>query len=180
MKKWDYKLKNKVLIVGFILGLLSIWYLAIQKTIALKTANSALEARIWQTQNAPKELHDLEVRQQKVNERMGDFNGDSSDQTSKVLEVVSQCCQKNGLILKELPATFVHNEGDFKVLTSEISVQGSFIKLVTLLDTLEHNTALGRVSSTSFYTYDDNKLKRKILILKIILQNIKSNKIADL
>lgn len=178
MQKWDYKIKNKALALAFGLGLVVIWNFAIRNTLNLRTTNNDLESRIWQTKNAPKELQNLQLRQQKVNERMGNFDGDSSDQTSKVLEVVSECCHKNGLILKELPATYVQNEGDFKVLTSEVSVQGTFIKLVSLLDTIEHHTTLGRVSSTSFYTYDDNKLKKKILILKIILQNIKSNKLA--
>lgn len=172
-KNLPYRKKNILLIAAGLISLVVVWVFAIKPTINLYRENQDISIRLQKEIPTAERLSMLEDKLKILNQKLGAFHGDTLDQEERVLDIVSSFCHKNQLILKEIPATYATDEKDFSILTSEVSVQGGYHGLLKLIAHLEQNTEAGRISSAVFYSFMDNKTKRKILVLKMYLQNIK-------
>lgn len=169
----SYRTKNKYLIVGGLVFLLLAYLLAFSKTVNLYFTNSNLKKKLIVAQEAPEKRRLMEAKSNALKEKLSSYFADSLKDQEHLLEVVSNFCQKNSLLLKEFPNEEYHEEKEFVVGTTELKIEGNFVNLLKLVHLLEQKEAVGRVSSSSFDAVFDNKRKKKVLVLTIYLQTLR-------
>jgi hypothetical protein len=167
-----YKKKTIYFTAGAAIVLILIYFSLISGNISKYKQRNQLETKLKQAQNAPENIKKLEKELGKLNTHFEYYLSDSVRNHEYILEVVSNFCQKNNVILKNLPMVISTQEKDFKVESSIIVAEGNFINLLKLLHELERVNKIGRVSSVDFKSYVDTKTKRTQLSLTIYLQNI--------
>lgn len=177
----SYKTKNNYLLAGGLLFLLLSYWLAFNKTVDLYFTNRNLKTKLIIAQEAPEKRRMMDVKSNALKEKLSSYFTDSLKTQDRLLEVVSNFCQKNNLLLKEFPYEKYHEEKEFVIGTTELKVEGAFVNLLKLVYLLEQKEAVGRVSSSSFDTVFDNKRKKKVLVLTLYLQTlrIKSDKLKE-
>jgi hypothetical protein len=172
LDNWTYKKKTGYFIGGAIVAFILIYFSLISGNIAKYKQMNGLESKLKQAQNAPENIKKLEKELGRLNTHFKYYLSDSVRNHEYILEVVSNFCQKNNVILKNLPKVISTQEKDFKVESSVIVAEGNYVNLLRLLHELEQVNKIGRVSSVDFKSYIDTKTKRTELSLTIYLQNI--------
>lgn len=99
----SYRIKNKYLIVGAIVFLLLAYLLAFSKTVNLYFTNSNLKKKLIIAQEAPEKRRVMEMKSNALKEKLSSYFADSLKNQEHLLEVVSNFCHKNNLLLKEFP-----------------------------------------------------------------------------
>jgi hypothetical protein len=178
-KELTYKKKCQYLLGGALLLLLIAYMAAFSKTIQLFIYNNALEAKVEKATKAPEQLRALESAQAAIDDQLSYYIIDTLKNHETTLEIVSEFCFRNRLILKELPRKEVMEEEDFTIETSILSVEGNYRDLLRLVYELEQKHKIGRLSSVSFRLMKDNQLKKNILVLTVYIQNIRINNIEQ-
>jgi hypothetical protein len=173
-KKLSYKRKNKYLLAGIILFMLISYQLALKKTFQLMHNVSEMETQAKAASDAPLKTEELKKQVKEIENIIGGSNMISENNQQLILGLVSSFCSKNNLVLQELPKTKSYNENNILVETNYLVVEGDFIKLLLLLNMLEHNKGAGRVSSSRFQSKKNLRTKKTELILTIYIQNIKN------
>ncbi|MFL5731301.1 MAG: hypothetical protein ACJ75J_17565 [Cytophagaceae bacterium] len=149
-----------------------IYFSVISGNIEKYRRKNEMESRLRQAQNAPATIKKLEKELSRLNTHFQYYLADSVRNHEYILEVVSNFCHKNNVILKNLPKVISTQEKNFKVESSIVVAEGNYINLLKLLHELEQVSKIGRVSSVVFKSHLDSKTKRTMLTLTIYLQNI--------
>lgn len=174
-KDLTYKQKNRYLLIGTLVFVLVAYFTTIRNTIQLYQDNKRLKERIIRAENAPAGIAELRISLDGLNEKLNNYLIDTTREQEHTLEVVSEFCHRKNLKVKELPQRKVTDENDFTIVTSVLKIEGNYNNLLRLIQELEYEQKLGRLSSVSWRSYIDNKTKRTILYMTVYLQNITVN-----
>jgi hypothetical protein len=169
----SYRQKNQYLLWGSLAFAIFVYLLAVSKTIALWQENKSLHAQLAQVEQAPSQIRSLQEKLSQFNSQLGIYLVEESDNQEKIVRTANEFCQKNNLILREIPELFIQEEPDFEVITTQIVAQGTFVNLVRLVHYLEKKNKVGRVTSVRFEKAEDAKTRKTYLSVRILLQNIK-------
>lgn len=173
-KNLSYKKRNKYLLAVVILFMFISYQLAFKKTFNLISETSELENRAKAASDAPVKAEELQYQLKKIESIIGKNDIASDNIQQLILSLVSSFCTKNNLVLQEFPKTKSYTENDIQVETNNIVIEGDFIKLLLLLNMLEQNKDVGRISSSRFQAKKNLKTKKIELTLTIYIQNIKN------
>lgn len=176
IKNLTYKQKNTYLLIGTVAFILIAYITSIQNTVQLYQDNKRIESKITKAENAPKGIAELRKSLDGLNEKLNHYLIDTLKEHQHTLEIVSEFCYKKKLVVKELPKRMITVEEDFTILTSALTIEGTYVNLLSLLYELEYRQRLGRLTSVSWKSYVDNKTKKTVLLMTIYLQNITVNK----
>lgn len=167
-----YKSKNYILLVGFGLLLLIVYWMNISETIALSNENQKLKTELEKAEDAPDKIIGYQVELKKLNKRLENYMIDPVLDQEYLLEVVSAYCENNGLYLRELPLIVEDHYGDYIISTSIVEAEGDFVKLLKLMYALECKHQVGRLSSAEYELKKDRQTRKMVLTLKMYLQKI--------
>ena len=173
LKELTYKKKNILLLAVFVLFLFIIYFLAINKTLDLYFQCNEMQAQLNQTQNASQQLSRLEMQMKEIEAVFGEEQEESYNYQQLLLEVLSNYCSGNNIVLRKFPEPIIIYEQEFSVETNIISVEGPFKNLLHLIYLLEQKNKLGKIASLHFQTREDFKTKQKALFADIYIQNAK-------
>ncbi len=146
--------------------------LALSKTWDLYVQNNQLKEKLTAFKESLKNKDEIDLKQNLLEQRMISFFVDSLNHQDLLIETISQYCHGHRILLRELPAMNSYKEGDFKVGTYKVVLEGDYKNLLKLVYLLEQKSKIGRVSSVSFTLNFDNKRKKDVLSLSIYVQNI--------
>lgn len=149
--------------------------MSIRKTFGLKSQCNDFEEQLISASDAPNKITQLENKLNSINKTIGTNITSDLDFQELLLEKVSNYCNDNKLILKELPQTHIYKNRDYNIETNMVVVEGSFIKLLKLVYMLEQEFKLGKVISVKFESEKDLITKKIRLSASIYFQNIKNN-----
>jgi hypothetical protein len=172
----SFQKKLKALWIAAAVLLLISWTLSFSKTIHLYSENARLEKNLIRANTAPQEVGKLKQQLNIFTTKLEQYTADSIAHQQEVMEVVSEFCQKNRLMLRTIPVRYYSLEKDFRIETMEIIIEGSYHGLLKLLYELEIKQKKGRVTSAHFYNYKDPIRKKNVLQLKLFLQTIQLKK----
>ena len=170
-----YKQKNIYLLIGAIVFGFIAYAFSIGDTMQLYYENTALKKQVQHSEATPGNVVQLKKRLAGLDDKLSHYLIDTVKNHEYLLDVVSEFCQRHQLTVKELPYKNVTSEKGFVIETSVLTVEGNFSELLLLVNELETKHKLGRLSSVSFKSYQDNRRKKTILGLVIYLQNIGMN-----
>jgi hypothetical protein len=171
-KNLTYQQKNKYLLLGSLVFLVVVYLAAIQNTINLYQKNSSREQALLKAEDAPQKIENYRQRLDELNNRLSYYVVDSIKGEEHILEVVSNFCHKNHILLNRLPAVTTDDHGDVLVATTGVVAEGNYKDLLNLLYELEQKQKIARVTSAVFKSQFDHKRKKKVLTLTVYLQNI--------
>jgi hypothetical protein len=175
-KNLTYRQKNTYLLLATVVFAIIAYKAAIQTTIQLYQDNAKMESKIKKAENAPQGIAELRKSLDGLNKKLNHYLIDTTKEHQHTLEVVSEFCSKKKMIVKELPKRTVTVDKDFTIITSVLTIEGSYIELLSLLRELEYVQRIGRVSAVSWQSNVDTKTKRTVLSMILYLQNITVNK----
>ena len=168
-----YKKKNQLLIAVAILLVLVIYNFAIKKTLQAKSDCSVAEEQITLAANAPAMASQLEKELMLMDAKIGSDSLKGKNSVQELLELITNYCQMNQLVLREFPETTALEQEKLTVETNMFIVEGSFSSLVNLVYILEQKSKLGKVASAHYQLKKDLKSKDMVLTATIYLQNVK-------
>lgn len=171
--KLSYRKKNQYLLWGSLAFVVVVYLLAIQKTLDLWKENTSLKSQLEQASHAPAALRELRQKRATFNSQLGIYMVKESDNQERIVQVANEFCQKNHLILREIPELIRQPENEFEVITTQIVAQGSFSDLLRMVYYFEQINKIGRVTSVTFEKKEDLKTRKPYLAVRILLQNIK-------
>lgn len=169
----SYKKATTNLLIGCLLVLVAVYFLAISKTVALFEDNNILSSKLEQTEIGSSDMNYLKSQLEGLQERMVSYTLDSIKDKEYVMNVVSHFCVSHQLTLREFPKAVIDSENDFDLETILVVVQGDFINLLKLAYHLEQHNKAGRLSAVKFEKVFDHKLQRDYLIAKLYIQHLK-------
>ena len=171
-----YKKKNQALALGLFVFLILVYFLAIQKTITAYKSYTENKEKVDNANSAPQKVAYYKKKLADIENIIKRQQGSGMDNQQLLLNVVSDYCNQNDLVLKEFPLPVIFNDKDYTIETNIFEIQGGFIKLVNLVYELEQKTIVGKVMSVDYQIKKNYKTKSYALTAIIDLQNIKKNK----
>lgn len=169
----SYTKRNQYLLWGSLAFAVLAYLLAIQKTVVLWSENKELHVKLAQAEQAPIQIRTLEDKLATFNSQLGIYLVEHNDNQERIVRVANEFCQKNHLLLREIPELVMQQEGDFEVITTQIVAQGAYRDLVRMVYYFEKVHKIARVTSVKFEKTEDPKTRKTYLAVHILLQNIK-------
>jgi hypothetical protein len=175
LKNLSYKKKNKILLFAGAILLLIIYNMSIKKTIALYSNNKQMKQKLEMAATAPMMANKLEKQLSQMERKIGKQNKTGQDQAQALLELVTNYCQDNKIVLREFPEPVSVIKGDLLISTTPFVVEGDFASLLKLVYLLEQKANLGKIASVHYMTKKDMRTKEFALTATIYIQNVKKN-----
>ncbi len=125
--------------------------------------------------NAPEKIQSIMNRLGTIEQSIGSNAKNDAGFQEKLLGKISSYCQEQKIILREFPQTHWYEQQDYTVETYTVVLEGSYIKLLKLLNMLE-SEHYGKITSVKFESQKDYISNITKLTATIYLQNIKNNK----
>lgn len=171
-----YKNWNKMLLLGSPILLVFLILFVFSRTWDMYQENIAIKSKIERGESAPMQIGQMNQRLKLVQARFNAYAMDSLKNREYLLQIVSDFCKKNNLVLKEFPQIALEEHQNIGITTNTIVAEGSFTNLLKLLYKLEYKVGVGRPASVDFEKYYDFKRKKETLQLTIYLQTIVAKK----
>ncbi|MDQ3191763.1 MAG: hypothetical protein M3Q58_09225 [Bacteroidota bacterium] len=173
LKQLTYKKRNLLLISGMVLFSIVIYISPIKKTIDLHTQCNELEEKLLLANNSSSQLSLLQKQLHEVEDIFGDKGETYNNYQQNLLEIISNYCSLNNVILREFPTPIILNEQEFSVETNVVVVDGSFSNILNLIYLLEQKKKTGKISSLQFNSKKNFKTKQLGLSASLYIQNVK-------
>jgi hypothetical protein len=172
IKHLTYRQKNKYFVYGFLLAVIVVYLLAIRNTVSLWNENSKLSHSILAQQSSQQKFDQIKNRSVELDGQINKYFTDSTSHDELLLKSVSELCQQEKVLLKDMPIIEKSKEGNYHIFTNKITIEGNYHGLLKVLHQLETQRNIGRIASADFKTYVDHKKKKEILMLIIYIQTI--------
>jgi len=172
-KELTYEKKNRWLIVGAILLAMIVYSLFIKRTIATVGECNELNKKMAMAANAPMQIEKIQSELMTLNSVIGSDQRSESPAREELLGLLTDYCQRSGVVLREFPQTVIKQDKDLLVETNTFTIEGPYTRLLKLVYELEQKKKIGKVSSVTYQAKKDNTTKRLVLTATIYLQNIK-------
>jgi hypothetical protein len=173
LKGLTYKQQFFYLVLIGILAFILAYWIAISRTVETRSNLKDIRKKMEQIGTAPENIALLEKRVALINKIIGENPNDIPEFQKNLLNIISNYCAENSLILKEFPQIHTWQEQDYQFITGYASIEGPFTTLLKLLYNLESTHSVGRIVSVDFSSVEDRKLKRTRLTMSIYIQTIK-------
>jgi hypothetical protein len=136
---------------------------------------SELERQALIAKNSPQKVNQLNAELANIENKIGNINLDSSNVQQTILGLVTNYCQKNNVVLREFPSSITQQENDITIETNYFSVEGDFLRLLQLVNSLEQHSEIGKITSTHFKSKKNIKTKSVELTMTVYVQNFKKS-----
>ena len=168
-----YKKKNRFLLIGVISFLFISYYLSFGKTISLYRENSGMKEQLAGIADASVKADALQKKITELNRMLGGKQLTDTNAQQALLNVITVYCRDNKTVLREFPKAILKEKNDFIVETNFFTVEGDFVKLLSLVYLLEQKERIGRIASVIFQSKRDVRTKALSLSSTIYVQNVK-------
>jgi hypothetical protein len=165
-------LKNKVLIIGFIISLFIVYKLALSKTIETSIAVSQLSKEQITLSNISNTVLRFQLQEKKLDSILKNYNLsiDNSFQQS-LLKNITQLSKKHNLQILAFDKPHEFKTNFTKLSTYSFEIKGDFISILKMINKLE-TLQLGELISIDFEKKTNFKTGVKFLTCKVLLQKI--------
>lgn len=168
--------KNKLLVLGIVLTLYLCYSLAIKKTINYYNEYKTQKELIVNLNNNPKLLNSLIVREKQIDKWLikNDYASDSFQ--NELLKQLNNYSSNHNLKIVDFKEPHQLTENETQINSYSFSVEGSFIKVLGLINSIENNSNLGFIKHFSTTKKMNFKTNEEYIITNIIVQKNNSNK----
>ena len=168
----DIKLKNKILVIGFIVALFIVYKFAISKTIETQKVVSKLTTEKSLLSNVSSKILDLEAKEAQLDAILKKRNisiSNSFQQT--LLQNVTSFAQKNKLQIIAFNEPHTYSTKITKLATYSFEIRGNFISLLKMVNFLE-SLQLGELITINFEKKKNFRTNTNYLTCNVLLQKV--------
>lgn len=169
-KKSGWKQKNKLLLIGGLVLLWSVYSFAISNTIDTRSQCNKLQLQLDSASDAPSRLIHLKQEFQQL-ETITNSSDTLTTLHERLLGIVTNYCQENDLVLRDFASPVCYRQQEWLVETHPVIVEGAYVNLLKLVHKLEKEKT-GKIVSVDFRSRRDNKTQQLSLTATIYVQNI--------
>lgn len=167
MRQLTHRQKNTFLLSGVGVLLLLVYFVSIRPTINLYQSVVALKAKAQLVTQAPEQERALKAELAALN-----GGGFDSENRGALLGEITQFCEANHLSINQLPVADVFEEGNYRVESRDLVVEGGMQEILELVYLIEYKKSLGVVSSLNLLKEKDRKTRKQKLTGTIVLRSI--------
>ena len=170
----SYTRRNLILGIGFVSTLVLSYVLSISNTVHLYFDNSRLERLLVNTQATPERLVVLKRQSEELRQYFFEPHSKVQYRDQLISEVTQQAQQKR-LTVKEIHEPETLEKQGMIIEVNQLEVSGSFKEILQLINTLEDNRGLGKLSSINFSLEKVRSKQSQELTCSMYFQILKTN-----
>jgi len=169
---WSYQKKTKGIVIASVLFILVAYRISISSTLDEIEKHSELSAQLDKAENASQRIDLAKQKLASLDQLIGIGIAENIDFQDLLLDVVSDYCSLNGIILSDMQFTYAYKKGNYNIETNVFAVEGKFRELLLLMYQLETKYKTGQIVSAHYEVKQDYVSKKKRLFLQLYFQNI--------
>lgn len=158
----SYVLKYRLLLAGSLLLLIASYHLAFKKTFLQKDQYNQANRSMQTIDRAPELLRGYEKELSELKAIIGEHSEDYNRVDGSFFGLISQLAAKHKLQILSLEKPLEDSFEQYRVKTYPVSFEGSFTKVLAMVEQLESESKLGKLVSLEFQVQKD-KQKKKVL-----------------
>ena len=162
--------KNKILIIGIVLTLYISYSLAIKKTITYYKEYKTNQELIGNLNNNPKLLSSLIFREKQIDQWLSKNDHTTDSFQNELLKELNKYCSKNNLKIVDFREPHQIQESETNINSYSLSIEGSFIKILGLISSIENTSGLGLIKHISTVKKMNYKTNDEYITTYIIIQ----------
>ncbi|MGN6645731.1 MAG: hypothetical protein ACTHJT_04295 [Cytophaga sp.] len=163
------KYKN-IFILLFLVVL--IYQFAISKTIEEYTLSRELDQQLVKATTSEESIRTLEAEKKVIKIKLNKFSSDSVKNKEYIFHLLAEFCKQKRIRLRDFPEEGITQKGGYLLETNKIVAEGEYANLLQLINHIEYDSNIGKISSVRFYMYKDHKLQKDVLLTEIYIQNL--------
>lgn len=165
------KLKNRLLVGGFIVMLFICYKFAVANTIELKHEHNRLLQQEALFNNIPKQIALLKKKEHYYDSLLHVYKIGGTSLQNNILNTVTSFSNKHNLKVTSFSEPHILSDKSLTINTYTFTVQGHFNSILQLIYTLEQKTKYGEVVSVSYEKKKNHRTGTSYLQAKILLQS---------
>jgi hypothetical protein len=170
----NIKLKNRILVIGFLLSLLIAYNFAISKTIEVQRVVRELSKEKLLLNNVSNRISSLNLKEQQLNSILKSYNvsiNNSFQQT--LLQNITSFSKNNNLQIIAFNEPHLFNSNITKLSTYSFEIKGNFISLLKMINYLEQQQ-FGELISIQLEKKKNYRTNSSYLTCVVLLQKVSS------
>lgn len=164
-------LKNRLLILGFIVVLFLCYKFAFANTFELRSEYNQLSKEQLIFKNTPKQLALLKKKEQYYDSLLTKYKIGGTSLQNNLLNTVTSFSKENNVKVVDFIEPHKFAENSLEINTYAFTVEGHFNAILQLIYTLEQRTKYGEVVSVVFEKKKNYRRNTFYLQARIILQS---------
>lgn len=164
-------LKYKSALILLLLIVL-IYQFAISKTIDEYAISKELEQQLNKASTSEESIRALEIEKNTIKTKLDKFSSDSIKNKEYIFHLLAEFCKGKKIRLRDFPEEGIAQKGGYLVETNKIVAEGEYGNLLQLINHIEYDSNIGKISSVNFYVYKDHKIQKDVLLVGIYIQNL--------
>lgn len=169
----NFKNKNILLLLLFLLALLLCYKLAISSTLTLRKEYVSLKKEEQLFKNIPQQLALLSKKEMYLDSVLQKLDLNNSAMENNLLRVVNKEAAKNNIKVIDFNAPHTSTEGSNNVMTYIFTLEGSYASILKVIHDLENKRNFGRIAHLSLAKKKDYRSRRIYLQVLVFLEQIK-------
>lgn len=165
------KSKNIVLVVGFLIGLMLCYQLAISKTLSLKNQYDGLKQEDVLFKNTPKQLSLLKQKQKYYDSLLNEYQIKGSSIQNSLLKTINTLSEENNLKVIRFLEPHILKENDLTIKTYQFTIEGNYNSILKLIHHLEQNTKFGEITNCHFVKKKNFRTGKYYLQANVLLKS---------
>lgn len=175
--KHSYQKKYFLLVGGFLIFCLFIYFFSIRKTLTLIDKCENDQEIIDKATYQGKELTLLMNKLEAYNQQIGSNQTIHTHQfQQELLRSITDYCSTNQMVIERFEQPHKVKQGAYWVETTVVSVEGYFKPILELIYYLETKVVGKKITSIQFEKTKNYKTKREKLTAVLYIQNVKKDK----
>lgn len=165
------KIKNIVLVFGFILAVFLCYKMAFSETIRLKNEFNALVIQETLFKNTPKQFSILKQKQKYYDSLLNQYQLNEGSVQNSLLKIINTYADSTHLKVVSFLEPHIENNNDLKVNTYQFTLEGNFNALIKLIHKLEQKTKFGEIVNIHFEKKTNFRTGKKYLQARVLLKS---------
>lgn len=169
----NYKQKYKILIIVLVVSSLVIYKLTFSKTLHAYFFSRELKDKAQGIQNAPEKIAGLQKQIASFDAIIGGNANDTIEIRNQIMQLSGTYCASHHLTIIGFQPPIENVRTGFVVETNILTIEGSYIDIVSFVNQLESKWKVGKVISTRYFSNLDLKTREVTLRAQIYIQKVK-------
>lgn len=145
-----HKLKNRLLVIGFVLTLIACYHLAISKTLALKNEHHDLQHEALLFKNTPKQLSILLQKKQYYDSLLNKYQINGTSIQNNLLKTINKLANNSNLKVVSFLEPHVSKTNEVTFKTYQFTIEGNYNDILKLIHHIEQKTKFGEIINLDF------------------------------
>ena len=164
------KTKNRILVGGFVFGLIICYQLAFSETFALKNEFDRLKQEQELAENLPQQLARLNQKKKQYNDVLQSYQISETSWQNNLLQRIDRYAKINDLVILKIEEPHSYKQQDLTSKTYQLFLEGEFNNLLGLIYELEQQANTGQLVNVHFNKNTDYRSKKSSLEMQVLIQ----------